>query len=539
MKRKRIRSALAVAVALTPGLASAQVYDLPFFADDLNAGERASTFDHADTPSQKFGYDISMVRLTDDRKWSSLKSGATEDPDAPKNANRVIYGKPFYAMRDGVIVACWRNAPENPRPYLSGDDETTQPWLHAMRRSGRIGGGGNSIFILHDDGTLALYAHAQPGSIPSSLCPNDGILLPIVNGTPPENEFGIDMRVDVPAAQRKRVKAGQMLGRVGNSGESKGPHLHIHVQKKGPGFASNNDDWVGVPTSFRRGLAQARVGKDVDFDQWASFSGKIIPKGDTIFWPPTRLSDEFARHGFAAEPMQRTWSHLSNSGFMPVVVDCYAVGGAVKYNFVWRPADAEWRGFFGQTSSEVQSRADSAKADGFAPVLVESCSSKQGPRYAVVFKKTPGPYVLRHSLSAAEHDSELQSAKAAGLSPVNVSVVSVGGQRRYAVLYRKQALGGWILKSQIPLGGYQAAVTEQVNAGRYPGYVSVYTHDGKRWVSALFAGAPAPDWTARHDLSASEYQSEYDAARKRGFLTRTIAGYDGADSSIFAATWRR
>ncbi|MBY0423115.1 MAG: peptidoglycan DD-metalloendopeptidase family protein [Parvularculaceae bacterium] len=539
MKSKRMPTVLAAAAALSPSVAFGQIYDLPFLADDLNPGERASTFDHAETPSQKFGYDISMVRLTDAKKWSSLIAGASEDPDSPKNANRVIYGKPIYAMRDGVVVACWRNAPENPRPFISGEDETKQLWLHAMRRSGRIGGGGNAVFVVHDDGTMALYAHTQPGSVPSSLCPHDEVLLPVVQGTPPENEFGIDMRVDVPAAQRKRVKAGQFLGRVGNSGESKGPHLHIHVQKKGPTFATNNDDWVGVPIVFRRGLAQPRVSKDVDINQWTSFSGKIIPKGDTIFWPPTRLNDEFARHGFEAASMQRTWTHLANSGFMPVVIDCYAVGGDVKYNMIWRPADAAWTGFFGLPSGDVQAKADAAKTDGLAPVFVESCSSRNGPRYAAIFKKTAGSYVLRHSLSTSEHDAELDKAKAAGLSPVNVSVVSVGGQRRYAVLYRKQSLGGWTLKSQIPLNGYQAAVTEQVEGGRYPAYISVYTHDGKRWVSAVFAQAPNPDWTARHDMTATAYQSEYEAARKRGYLTRTIAGYDGADDHRFAATWRR
>ncbi len=536
MKRLIIRL-FAAAATLSPAMA--QIYDLPFYADDLKPGERVSTFDHKVTPSQKFGYDISMVRLTDGNKWSGLKAGVTEDKDDPKNQNRVIYGKPFYAMRDGVVFACWRNAPENPRPSISGEDADARLWLHPMRRAGRIGGGGNSVFIIHDDGTMALYAHAQPGTIPSSICPNNDILLPIVEGKAPENEFGIDMRVDIPAAQRKRVKAGQLLGRVGNSGESHGPHLHIHVAKKGPNFANDNDDWVGVETKFRRGLAQPRVSENVDIDSWTSFSGKIIPKGNTIFWPPTRLSPEYARHGLDAGSMQRLWSHLGNSGFMPTVVDCYAVKGKLFYNFVWRPADAQWRGHFGQTSPQVQTRTDAAIEDGFAPVMVESCGSAAGPRYTIVFKKTPGDYILRHALSEQAHQNELDVAKSRGLSPVNVSVVSVDGKRRYAVLYRKQSIGGWNLKSQIPMSEYQATVLDQADAKRYPAYLSVYSHAGGRWVSAIFASAPRPDWTARHDLSASDYQSEYEAARNRGLLTRTIAGYDGADSHRFAATWRK
>jgi hypothetical protein len=530
------------ALVIQPAAVAAQTYDLPLFADDLQPLERASTFDHAQSASQKFGYDISMRRLNDGDKWTSLKEGVTEAPGQPKNANRVIYGKPFYAMRDGTIVSCWRNAPENPRPFISGDDEEKEPWLHPEKRAGRIGGGGNHVFIVHDDGTLALYAHAQPGTVPSALCPHDAALLPAVagGGTPPENELGLDMRGNVPAGQRVRVRSGDFLGRVGNSGNSKGPHLHVHVAKKGPDFDTNNDDWVGVPLTFRRGLAQPSTSGTVDMDKWTSFSGQIIPKGNTVFWPPTRLSPEYARHGFDDRLMQRMWTHLANSGFMPVVLDCYGVAGEVFYNMVWRQGDGNFRGYFGQSSAELQQRADKAKEDGLAPVFVESCSSRHGTRYAVVFKKVAGAYRMRHGMSTTEHDDTLELAKKEGLSPVNVSVVSAGNSREYTVLYRKEPVAGWLLKSQIPESDYQAMVLEQVEAGRYPVYLSVYKHDGKNWMSAVFAKAPSPNWTARHDMTAAKYQAEYNAARGARMLTRTIAGYDGAISNhVFAAMWRK
>ena len=83
-------------------------------------------------------------------------------------------------------------------------------------------------------------------------------------------------------------------------------------------------------------------------------------------------------------------------------------------------------------------------------------------------------------------------------------------------------------------------VLDQVEAGRYPVYLNVYKHEGKNWMSAVFAKAPSPNWTARHDLTAAKYQSEYEAARAAKMLTRTIAGYDGAVSNhVFAAMWRK
>ena len=58
--------------------------------------------------------------------------------------------------------------------------------------------GGHSLRILHDDGSMAVYAHLQHGSIP--------------------------LRVGEPVAQ------GQRIARSGNTGTSTAPHLHFAIQ---------------------------------------------------------------------------------------------------------------------------------------------------------------------------------------------------------------------------------------------------------------------------------------------------------------------
>ena len=58
--------------------------------------------------------------------------------------------------------------------------------------------GGHSLRILHDDGSMAIYAHLQHGSIP--------------------------LRVGEP------VEQGQRIARSGNTGTSTAPHLHFAIQ---------------------------------------------------------------------------------------------------------------------------------------------------------------------------------------------------------------------------------------------------------------------------------------------------------------------
>ena len=82
--------------------------------------------------------------------------------------------------------------------------------------------GGNHVVVAIGKGRFAFYAHLQPGSI----------------------------RVRVG----QRVRTGQTLGLLGNSGNSDGPHLHFHVMDSPRPLASN-----GLPFRFRGYAVQGRL----------------------------------------------------------------------------------------------------------------------------------------------------------------------------------------------------------------------------------------------------------------------------------------
>jgi hypothetical protein len=74
--------------------------------------------------------------------------------------------------------------------------------------------GGNSAWVLHDDGTIAAYFHMCQGCVMVSV--------------------------------NQDVVAGEILGLAGNSGASAGPHLHFQVFEDNTSF--NNDD--AMPITF-------------------------------------------------------------------------------------------------------------------------------------------------------------------------------------------------------------------------------------------------------------------------------------------------
>lgn len=134
-------------------------------------------------------YAIDWIRLTPDDR---LASG-----DPKRNASYPQFGVEAIAAADAKVVHVQDGLPE-------GTPGSFAPGVTAMNADG------NAVILDLGGGRFALYAHLQPGSI----------------------------RVH----EGDTVKRGDVLGLVGNTGNSDAPHLHFHVMDGPSPLASN-----GVP----------------------------------------------------------------------------------------------------------------------------------------------------------------------------------------------------------------------------------------------------------------------------------------------------
>ena len=176
--------------------------------------------------AQRFAIDV--VRLTDD--------GDTVSGDPGRNEGYAIEGAPVLAVAPGRVVAARDGLPENtPQVLAAGTTVATAPGNHVVEA---LGGG-----------RFALYAHLQAGS--------------------------------VRVAAGQRVLRGQVLGLVGNTGESTEPHLHFQVSA-GPSPLGAN----GLPFVIGRFGLQGRV----------AGLGTAAPRLVPAKPPPTR-SDQMPLQG--------------------------------------------------------------------------------------------------------------------------------------------------------------------------------------------------------------------------------------------------
>lgn len=143
---------------------------------------------HVVAPDQRHAYDLVVWRF-----------GATHRGTGTKNADYWAWGKRLLAPTAGVVVAAVDGVRDN-RPQVQVEN--------------RKAPAGNHVVLDLGHGEYALLAHMQKGS------------------------------VRVRAGQR--VRAGDVLGLTGNSGNSSEPHLHFHVQDRPGLFGSAR----GLPVSF-------------------------------------------------------------------------------------------------------------------------------------------------------------------------------------------------------------------------------------------------------------------------------------------------
>ncbi|MGB2590286.1 MAG: M23 family metallopeptidase [Candidatus Acidiferrum sp.] len=127
--------------------------------------------------SQRFAID--WVKLGDD--------GKTYKGDEKDNKNYYAFGSDALAVADGIVTETKDGIPLN----VPGIDSRAVPiTLETV--------GGNHVIIDIGNGNYAFYAHLQPGSLRVKL--------------------------------GDKVHRGQVVGLVGNTGNSTEPHLHFHIE---------------------------------------------------------------------------------------------------------------------------------------------------------------------------------------------------------------------------------------------------------------------------------------------------------------------
>jgi hypothetical protein len=132
--------------------------------------------------------------------WTRVENGRMFEGDGAKNEQHYAFGADLLAVAEGTVVSVRDGMPE----------ET--PFKPVLSVKGPEDYGGNHVIIEIAPQMFAVYAHIQTGS------------------------------VAVKAGDR--VKAGDVIGRLGNTGNTTAPHLHFAILDKANFFAGRSLPFV-------------------------------------------------------------------------------------------------------------------------------------------------------------------------------------------------------------------------------------------------------------------------------------------------------
>ncbi len=172
---------------------------------------------------QNTNYFASDFMKVDDKLSICKNAGA-------KNEDYYSYGEPVFAVADGVVVKVIDGIADNP---IGGRAKGFNP------KDGKMAGG-NTVIINHQDAFFSYYAHFKNGTI--------------------------------KVKEKQSVKAGEILGLCGNSGNSDAPHIHFHLISK---LAFSPLKAHGLPAIFGSFLLKSG-------DSWREVNNKSLLAGELI-----------------------------------------------------------------------------------------------------------------------------------------------------------------------------------------------------------------------------------------------------------------
>jgi murein DD-endopeptidase MepM/ murein hydrolase activator NlpD len=164
------------------------------------------------------------------------ESGLSHKGDGTRFDDYYAYGADVLAAADGRVTSVANDQQEDPSAMQRSNETQEAYFARLQKEQGeRLAKGltaitGNYVMIDHGKNEYSLYAHLQPGSV--------------------------GIRVG------DQVKAGDVIGKLGSSGNSTEPHLHFHVcDKPDPlmcagipvNFSNITVQWADLPRPIQSG----------------------------------------------------------------------------------------------------------------------------------------------------------------------------------------------------------------------------------------------------------------------------------------------
>ena len=250
--------------------------------------------------------------------------------------------------------------------------------------------------------------------------------------------------------------------------------------------------------------------------------------------------DFVAWHDRSAVDHQAQLARFSSLGYRFVSLSVYNTAQNPLYAgvMVKRPVAGAQREFHDLSESTWIQTFNEQASQGFGPVILTATGATESPLFAAVFEeRTPIPLTHHRLTSGSAGDTGT-------IQGMNATARQSGAILHWAGMYgdvgNPRYLGIWLPNPDNVIwnadgvgdtaGDYQRRFDAQTSGWARPAFVTL---GAQRYLS-LFVDNQIGPWVARHDLTSSEYQAEFDHWVSQGFFPLVVQASGVGDGARFA-----
>ncbi|MEJ8854522.1 papain-like cysteine protease family protein [Variovorax robiniae] len=157
--------------------------------------------------------------------------------------------------------------------------------------------------------------------------------------------------------------------------------------------------------------------------------------------------------------------------------------------------------------------------------------------FVASWEQAGGTCVARHGMTAAQYQTAFDQNASQGFRLRNVSGYKVGTTTRYTAIWDKVSGPAWTARHGLTAAQYQQAFDENAKQGYRLKMVNGYSVGTSPRFAALWDKSTGPAWTARHGLTSAQYQQTFDELKAQGYRLRWVSTYAQGGAARYAAIW--
>ncbi len=252
---------------------------------------------------------------------------------------------------------------------------------------------------------------------------------------------------------------------------------------------------------------------------------------------PTKV----AYYGLSSSDYQKYFDlHLAN-GFRLKKVSGYELSGSARFAAVWeRVSGPAWVARHNMTSSSYQTHFNTYTSQGYRLQWVSGYTVGGTTFYAAIWDKAAGgAWVAHHGMTSSDYQTKFNTYVGQGYRLKMVNGYNVAGSARFAAIWEKTAGAAWVARHNMTSSSYQTNFNTFTSQGYRLVHVSGYSVGGVALYAALWDKSAGPSWGARHGMSNTSFQNYINSFINSGYKVSDVSGYSVNGVAFYAALWEK